>query len=222
MMRRARVGAIAVALAAGTAAWVAREIPAAMGGDPTRGERGERMRNSPRYRDGVFHNPPGAVRTHETPAGRTIVRELLFGKELRHPSQPIPLVQDVTADGPASQMLAVTWLGHATVLAEIQGRRVLFDPVWGERCTPVPGIGPRRLHPNPIPLAELGPIDVVVVSHDHYDHLDMDAIRALIRSGADFAVPLGVGAHLEHWGVPADRLVELDWQESARVAGLRR
>jgi L-ascorbate metabolism protein UlaG (beta-lactamase superfamily) len=131
-----------------------------------------------------------------------------------HPLSPAELAV------PPVSGLRLTWLGHATVLAEIGGRRVLFDPVWGERCSPFAGFGPRRLHPVPIPLAELGPVDLVVVSHDHYDHLDMGAIRALIRSGADFAVPLGVGAHLEHWGVPADRITELDWNESARIAGL--
>ena len=226
MMRRARMGAIAVALgavAAGTAAWVAREIPAAMGGDPTRGERGERMRNSPRYRDGVFHNPPAAVRAHETPAGRTIVRELLFGKELRHPSQPIPLVQDVTADGPASQTLAVTWLGHSTTLVEIEGARVLFDPVWSERCSPTQSVGPRRMHRPPLEIAELPPIDVVVISHDHYDHLDMHSVQEIAAEQPDvrFLVPLGVGAHLERWGIERYRFAELDWEEEARIGELR-
>jgi L-ascorbate metabolism protein UlaG (beta-lactamase superfamily) len=72
----------------------------------------------------------------------------------------------------------------------------------------------------PIRIADLGPVDVVVVSHDHYDHLDMTSIRALIGTGARFAAPLGVGAHLEHWGVPAHRITELDWWESAELAGL--
>ena len=193
--------------------------PAAFGAEPT-GERLARIERSPHFVDGAFRNPvptrrlipgsvPGALR-----AGLT--------KKRSRPVATIP-VHRVTAEElavPPADGLRLTWMGHATVLAEIQGRRVLFDPVWGERCSPFPGFGPRRLHPNPLPLAELGPVDLVVVSHDHYDHLDMDAIRELVTSGADFAVPLGVGAHLEHWGVPADRIVELDWNESARVAGL--
>lgn len=73
----------------------------------------------------------------------------------------------------------------------------------------------------PVPLAALGPVDVVVISHDHYDHLDLPTIRALASTDTIFAVPLGVGAHLEHWGVPTDRLHELDWNESAEVSGLR-
>lgn len=69
----------------------------------------------------------------------------------------------------------------------------------------------------PVPLAALGPVDVVVISHDHYDHLDMPTIKALAGTDTVFAVPLGVGAHLERWGVPADRLRELDWNEAAKV-----
>lgn len=111
-------------------------------------------------------------------------------------------------------------MGHSSVLAEIDGRRVLFDPVWGERCSPFPFAGPKRLHPVPLPLAALGPVDVVVISHDHYDHLDMPTIKELAGTDTVFAVPLGVGAHLEHWGVSADRLRELDWHESTQVAGL--
>ncbi|MFD0819498.1 MBL fold metallo-hydrolase, partial [Micromonospora zhanjiangensis] len=78
-----------------------------------------------------------------------------------------------------------------------------------------------RLHPPPVALADLPPVDAILISHDHYDHLDLPTVRALSRGGsAPFVVPLGVGAHLERWGVPADRIVELDWDESATVAGL--
>jgi L-ascorbate metabolism protein UlaG (beta-lactamase superfamily) len=123
-------------------------------------------------------------------------------------------------DRPPASGLRLTWLGHATVLAEIDGRRVLFDPVWGERCSPFRFAGPRRFHPMPLPLAELGELDAVVISHDHYDHLDMPTIRALNASGVPLLVPLGVGAHLEHWGTDPARITELDWHQSHRVAGL--
>jgi L-ascorbate metabolism protein UlaG (beta-lactamase superfamily) len=121
---------------------------------------------------------------------------------------------------PPASGLRLTWMGHSTVLAEIGGRRVLFDPVWGERCSPFSFAGPRRIHPTPVPLASLTGLDVVVISHDHYDHLDMSTIMALIGTDVVFAVPLGVGSHLEYWGVPPERLRELDWNESTEVAGL--
>ncbi|QMU76249.1 MBL fold metallo-hydrolase [Streptacidiphilus sp. PB12-B1b] len=193
--------------------------PAAFGAEPT-GERLARIERSPNFVDGSFRNPVPTRRLVEGSLAGGL--RATFAKKGSKPVGSIP-VHPLTAGElavPPVDGLRLTWMGHATVLAEIAGRRVLFDPVWGERCSPFSGFGPRRLHPAPIALDDLGPIDVVVVSHDHYDHLDMRAIRALIRSGADFAVPLGVGAHLEHWGVPAERLIELDWNESARVAGL--
>jgi L-ascorbate metabolism protein UlaG (beta-lactamase superfamily) len=193
--------------------------PAAFGAEPT-GERLARIESSPNFVDGSFRNPVPTRRLVEGSLAAGVRASL--AKKGSKPAGSIPVHPLTTGElaVPPADGLRLTWMGHATVLAEIAGRRVLFDPVWGERCSPFTGFGPRRLHPVPIRLDDLGPVDVVVVSHDHYDHLDMRAIQALIRSGADFAVPLGVGAHLEHWGVPAERLVELDWNESARVAGL--
>jgi L-ascorbate metabolism protein UlaG (beta-lactamase superfamily) len=198
--------------------------PVAFGADPA-GERMERIRNSPNFADGVFQNPVGA-RTR--PSGGSMVEfaKIYFRKEtraLRSPIGDVPVHATTLADlaEPPASGLRLTWMGHSSVLAEIDGRRVLFDPVWGKRCSPFSFAGPKRLHPVPVPLADLGPVDVVVISHDHYDHLDLPSIRALASTDTLFAVPLGVGAHLERWGVPADRLRELDWNESTEVAGLR-
>ena len=104
-------------------------------------------------------------------------------------------------------------------MVEIEGRRVLLDPVWSERCSPSRLAGPKRLHEPPVALRELPPLDAVLISHDHYDHLDMETIQNLVDlQAAPFLVPLGVGAHLERWGVPATRIIELDWDERATVA----
>ncbi|GHF17951.1 MBL fold metallo-hydrolase [Streptomyces spiralis] len=197
--------------------------PPAFGADPD-GERMARIRRSPHFKDGVFQNPGGAARIR--PSGSMLdFAKLYFDKEERPHRSPrgtVPVHPTTFADlaRPAATGLRLTWLGHSSVLAEIDGHRVLFDPVWGERCSPFPFAGPRRLHPVPLPLAALGPVDVVVVSHDHYDHLDMPTIKELAGTDTVFAVPLGVGAHLEHWGVSADRLRELDWHESTKVGGL--
>lgn len=197
--------------------------PEAFGVDPD-GERMARIRRSPHFKDGVFQNPGGAARIR--PSGSTVdLAKRYFDKAERthrSPQGTVPVHSTTFADlaRPAATGLRLTWLGHSSVLAEIDGHRVLFDPVWGERCSPFPFAGPRRLHPAPLPLAALGSVDVVVVSHDHYDHLDMPTIKALADTDTVFAVPLGVGAHLEHWGVSAGRLRELDWQEATKVGGL--
>jgi len=213
--------ALAVTGVAASLAWAARDIPSALGGRPS-GARLERMRQSPRYRDGAFQNEtPASLST--VPGGGNMISEMLFGRQRRRPSKPVPVVTPSTAElaAPATAGLRTTWLGHATVLLEIEGRRVLFDPVWSERCSPSSLAGPRRLHPVPLELDVLPRVDAVVISHDHYDHLDEASIRTLARlQEAPFLVPLGVGAHLERWGVPGDRIVELDWDETATIAGL--
>ncbi|MEW1546845.1 MBL fold metallo-hydrolase [Streptomyces tsukubensis] len=196
----------------------------AFGADPS-GARLERILSSPNFEDGSFRNPVGA-RTRPSGASMAEFAKIYFHKEARarrSPAGRIPVHPSTAADlaRPPVTGLRLTWMGHSTVFAEIDGRRVLFDPVWGERCSPFSFAGPKRLHPAPLPLAALGPVDAVVISHDHYDHLDLPTIKALVSSETVFAVPLGVGAHLERWGVPPGRLRELDWNESADIAGLR-
>src|SRR5690606_21781414 len=95
-------------------------------------------------------------------------------------------------------------------------------PVWSDRVSPSQRIGPRRLHPVPVPLDDLPGIDVVVVSHDHYDHLDHATVTWLDRHRQPvFAVPLGVADHLRRWGVAPERIVELDWGGTREVGDLR-
>jgi L-ascorbate metabolism protein UlaG (beta-lactamase superfamily) len=197
--------------------------PAPFGADPT-GARLDRILRSPNYADGAFVNPVGAGPGPGSDFLKSLPANLR--KEVRvprKPARPVPVHPTTLADiaVPPASGLRLTWMGHSTVLAEIGGRRVLFDPVWGERCSPFAFVGPRRVHPTPVPLGSLTDLDVVVISHDHYDHLDMPSILELVRSDVVFAVPLGVGAHLEHWGVSPARLHELDWNESTEIAGLR-
>ncbi|MFI9468256.1 MBL fold metallo-hydrolase [Streptomyces sp. NPDC052492] len=183
-----------------------------------------RIRRSPHFENGVFRNPGGPARIRPTGSNRDLAKLYLDkdARSRRAPQGAVPVHPTTLADisRPPATGLRLTWAGHSSVLAEIDGQRVLFDPVWGERCSPFPFAGPKRLHPVPLPLAALGPVDVVVISHDHYDHLDLPTIKELAGTDTVFAVPLGVGAHLERWGVSADRLRELDWQESTRIGGL--
>jgi L-ascorbate metabolism protein UlaG (beta-lactamase superfamily) len=114
-------------------------------------------------------------------------------------------------DAPPSQGVRVTWLGHSSMLVELDGLRVLTDPIWSERASPLSFMGPKRFHAPPLPLSELPRIDAVVISHDHYDHLDHATVVALAEKGIPFVVPLGIGSHLSYWGVPSNQIFELDW-----------
>src|SRR5690606_1393206 len=118
--------------------------------------------------------------------------------------------------------LRVTWFGHSTLLFELDGARFLTDPIWSDRASPSTLMGPLRFHPPALRLEELGRLDAVLISHDHYDHLDMETVRRLGALDVPFVVPLGVGAHLERWGIARDKITELDWWEEANFgAGVR-
>jgi len=206
-----------------TGRWVLRAVhgtPAALGAPPA-AIRAVASR-SPNYRDGVFVNcDPASLLRLDREQQRRILGEIVGGRGATRPAAPIPLRSPGVIDGRAGR-LAVSWLGHSTALIEIDGYRVLTDPVWGDRCSPLDAIGPGRMHPPPSPLEALPPVDAIVVSHDHYDHLDMDTVVTLAQTQrVSFFVPLGVGAHLRAWGIPRQRVVELDWNECARLDRLR-
>jgi len=189
-------------------------------GGRVEGARLERAKHSPQFADGRFRNPQKS-RLLKT-SYRELLRRQFFGKEPREPVKPIPIVMRTARDyaTPPASGLRATWIGWSTVLVEIDGRRVLTDPIWSERCSPSTLLGPKRFHAPPIALSELPHIDVVVISHDHYDHLDMPTVRTLGARGTHFAVPLGIGANLERWGIAAKQIHELDWNESIDINGL--
>lgn len=213
-----------VAVAAGAAgalgalAAAGRGVGAAMGARPV-GVRLERMKLSPHYRAGAFHN--GRRGTQSSPTSqRDVLERFRANAETRRPPGPIPVVS--ARREPATEGLHVTWFGHSSCLVELDGVRLLLDPVWSERCSPSQHVGPRRLHATPAPLDQLGRIDAVVISHDHYDHLDMASVQLLAESTeCVFVVPLGIGAHLDVWGVPGERIVECDWGEAHEVGAVR-
>jgi L-ascorbate metabolism protein UlaG (beta-lactamase superfamily) len=183
------------------------------------GARLERMKSSPRFADGTFHNThpvtPG-LKKGSAPA----LTEFLCGGQQRTPPAPLP-AQSPLPDWsrPPETGLRATWLGHSTVLLEVDGVRVLTDPVWGERASPVSFAGPRRFAPVPVPISALPPLDAVIVSHDHYDHLDYPSILELAKLDVPFVTSLGVGAHLASWGIPEERITELDWWQSHELPG---
>jgi L-ascorbate metabolism protein UlaG (beta-lactamase superfamily) len=219
MLRGAlRLAAGTVSLATG--GWVLRALhgaPAALGAQPS--DIHAVAERSPNFHDGVFVNLEPASFNIDAEEQRNILWELIGNRGVSRPGAAIPLAapEAHAFEAPAGQ-IAVNWLGHSTALLEIDGYRVLTDPVWSERCSPSDVIGPGRMHPPPVPLEALPALDAIVVSHDHYDHLDIDTILALARSQwAPFVVPLGVGAHLRDWGIPDERIIELDWHEQTTI-----
>lgn len=174
--------------------------------------------SSPQWRKGKFRNtlPRSAI-------DPGVLLDFFFSDDAQREPEAYPEIVKLTGEefaAPPESGLRITWLGHSTLLIEIDGYRLLIDPVWGERASPFTFMGPKRFHAPPLALDKLPKIDAVLISHDHYDHLDHETIAALGDSIPLYIVPLGVGAHLEYWGVAADHIVERDWWEEFKLGDL--
>ncbi len=152
-----------------------------------------------------------------------MIRRLLFERRRGDPQKQIgPFRTDLsTYATPPLQGLRVTWLGHSTLLIEIDGMTILTDPVWSERASFVSFAGPRRFYPPTLALKDLPPLDAVLLSHDHYDHLDCATIQQLAillkNDGTRFIASLGLRKMLEAWGVAPQKITELNWGQSTSM-----
>ncbi|MEK0267924.1 MBL fold metallo-hydrolase [Stenotrophomonas rhizophila] len=176
---------------------------------------------SPQFGDGRFHNPVGKSALGFV-GTLGVMWKMLFEKPTdATPLAPIPvqaLSRQALLDAPDDSL----WrLGHSTMLMKLDGHFWLTDPVFAERASPMSFMGPKRFHAPPLSIDELPPITGVIISHDHYDHLDHDAILALAPKVQHFVTALGVGDRLIGWGVPAAKVVQLDWWQDTRVEGLK-
>ncbi|MGZ8260038.1 MAG: MBL fold metallo-hydrolase [Caldimonas sp.] len=208
-----RFARIAVAAAVGVAAVVATRADAPAEGAPRRGDR--------------FQNSHVEVEPKGLGALLRWKLDASFAGLPKPPQrttpQVVPDLAFVRANAVAGSAMvpAVTWIGQATTLVQAGGSNVLTDPIFSERASPFSLLGPKRHAPPAIALAELPRIDAVVISHNHYDHLDEASVRALAAQPGGpplFVVPLGVKAWLA--GVGIDRVVELDWWQSTRVGAV--
>ena len=176
---------------------------------------------SPQYTEGKFRN---AAPRQAPGFGKTMAIMWRFMTEKpadavpAQPPQVLPLTQ---ADLLKAPDLSLWRLGHSTMLLKLQGQFWLTDPVFSERASPFTFMGPKRFHAPPLSIDELPPITGVVLSHDHYDHLDYDAIQKLAPKVAHFVTPLGVGDRLMGWGVPVAKVQQFDWWQGTTIAGVK-
>ena len=151
----------------------------------------------------------------------------LTNKEERRPRRPLgPFHTDpLIFRQPPHSGLRITWMGHSSLLLEMDGLRLLVDPVWDERASPLSWSGPKRFFAPPLALENLPPIDVILLSHDHYDHLGAETISKLARNGAThrsrWVTSIGVGDQLSHFGVPRNIITELNWTESTDLGDFK-
>lgn len=184
-------------------------------GTSAEGFRLQRMQASPQHGAKAFLNKIPA----QTPQMGAFLSKWWNGNAQRTPTDSVPVQVRATNEffQEAPSGLRITWFGHSSMLIEMDGHRFLTDPIWGERCSPSSWLGPKRFFAPVMPIEALPPIDAVVFSHDHYDHLDEFTVRELEKRKPSYVAPLGVGAHLEYWGVEASRITELDWWEKTQV-----
>lgn len=168
---------------------------------------------------GIMDNVGDDVSFWDDPFGRERPN-FIFNCNQTSPNAPMPeeRTQDFTDFLESASTIKFIWLGHSSILLSIEGKTVLIDPVFSDYASPVPLIV-RRFQPPVIKIDDLPKIDYIVISHDHYDHLDMETIKHFTDRDVKFILPLGVGAHLRRWGIAASKMIELDWWEEADLGG---
>lgn len=215
---------VACLLALALAAYLVLAYVPAFGEQAYR-EPGHRLHRSPQFRDGKFRNqlPTTTMMSASTGDRLSMLREFVRRRPNARPAPGrLPVVKLDPAEFAGSDGARVAWLGHSAALLRIGGRTLLLDPMLGRAPSPFPRFGGKRYADElPFQLEALPPVDAVIFSHDHYDHLDYGTIRRLGAKVGRFIVPLGVGSHLRRWGVEESRIEEHDWYESFDWGGLK-
>ena len=205
-------------LAAGLFVYLSPEF-----GEPPTAEEQQAYARADNYADGKFVNPTPTSINMSLSTMASVMRDYVRGVPQGVPDGPPPVVplDSATIVAASDTLTRITWFGHSAVLLEIDGQRLLLDPMLGKVPAPHPWLGQSRFSEGlPIAIEQLPAIDAVLISHDHYDHLDYGSIRRLKDKVTDFYVPLGVGAHLRRWGVAESAIHELNWWDEAHPDGL--
>ncbi len=186
------------------------------GAKPT-GERLARIQASPHYQNGKFHNlTPTKTLTGDKNMLQATWDFLFHGNKNVRPSTPVPAIKTDLKQLPSDKNWYV-WLGHSTYLMHIDGKRFLIDPVLTS-ITPLPFGGKPFLGTDIYQADDLPAIDYLIITHDHYDHLEYDTVKRIRERVGNVIAPLGVGAHLARWGYKSEQIIELDWQQQIELA----
>jgi len=181
------------------------------------GNRLERIEKSPNYRDGSFQNlSPTPVMSKDASYLDMFLKQFSSDNS-RAPETALPSVKNNLKQTPSDKP-TITWFGHSTYLIQISGKNILIDPVFSERTSPVQYIGTKNfLGTSVYTTADFPNIDYLILSHDHYDHLDYATILGIKNKTNHFYMPLGVGSHLEYWGIDTTKITEMDWWQEITI-----
>ncbi len=184
----------------------------ALGALPT-GERLTRIKKSPNFKNGEFHNRQPTPMMADDANMLRIMYDFIFKKGDSVPDKPMPVIKS-NLNVIKKDKTVITWFGHSSYLVQTAGINILVDPVFSSRVSPVQWAGTKAFSGTAIyGVDDMPDINIVLLTHDHYDHLDYRTIKKLSNKPAQYITPLGVGAHLAYWGVSSEKSIELDWFE---------
>ncbi len=186
-------------------------------GKSPEGQRLEKFKNSPNYKDGKFQNIHPTPQLTEGYSIGGVMYEFLFkSKPRKKPTEPIPSMKTDLLKLPKDQDILV-WFGHSSYFIQLDGKRILVDPVFSGNASPVPGTTKAFKGTDRYTVEDLPDIDYLVISHDHYDHVDYETLLKLKNKAGKVICGLGVGSHFEAWGYSADQILEKDWNETVQL-----
>lgn len=186
-------------------------------------EKAEAYSRAADFRDGIFYNASDMQMDMTFTKGLSVMRDFMTAKN-REPGHPIPAqpypVKEIHAnDGKPDQLV---WLGHSAVFMRLNGKAILVDPMMGEKPSPIKWFGSKRFNPQlPFEAEDLPYVDIILLTHDHYDHLDHSSVLKLKEKTKTFLVPLGVAAHLEKWGVDSHKIREFAWWQGTTIDDIK-
>lgn len=176
---------------------------------------------APNYSNGKFINQTNTEMHMDLATIASVLRDQVKGIPNSRPSSPLPIVPVDSLYIQENMANSIIWFGHSSFFVKLNGLNILIDPMFGDAPAPHPMVGGKRFeYELPIIPEKLPEIEVVVYSHDHYDHLDYSSVRKLKDKVKQFYVPLGVGAHLKAWGVANEKIHEMNWDDSVKYNGI--
>jgi L-ascorbate metabolism protein UlaG (beta-lactamase superfamily) len=171
----------------------------------------EKLKSLANYKEGEFKNQSFTPVKQDGVSYWDMLSKVIKGNKNGAPKTKLPHLK---SDFSSSEKFKITWFGHSSYLIQVDGINILVDPVFGERPSPFQFIGTKRFSGTDfVDIKHLPKLDIVLITHDHYDHLDYDVILKLKNTKTKFITSIGVGAHLVYWGISADRITELAWKE---------
>jgi L-ascorbate metabolism protein UlaG (beta-lactamase superfamily) len=192
-------------------------------GGKVRPEDLEKFEQSPQWDGKKFNNQSETVMDVNLKTLPSLLKEQFTDREVRSPKEALPIMPlDAAAFAARPEVPKFIWYGHSALLLQLNGKNLLIDPMLGDDAAPIAPFDSKRFSANSLDIIDsLPPIDAILMTHDHYDHLDLDSFKKLKGKVNTYFVALGISRHLEKWGIPAEQITEFDWWDEINFEGIQ-